>query len=180
VFERLPGRATSRSPPPGALPRELGDAACRSTRSARSRPVPGRGSTAHPGATNASRAPYQTRGCSTSSTPAWVFTNLIETDQVYGHRKDLEGFHGALRDIDRAVGGWLPRLGDDDLLVLTADHGVDMTTPGTDHTREHTPLLAVAPGLRGRHDGPLADVGATVLRWLTGEDEPGLPGSSFA
>ena len=134
---------------------------------------------AHPGATNAT-AVASTDGLLDELEAGLVFTNLIETDQVYGHRKDLEGFHGALREIDRAVAGWLTRLRDDDLLVLTADHGVDMTTPGTDHTREHTPLLAVAPGLQGRHDGPLADVGATVLRWLTGEDAPGLPGSAFA
>ncbi len=77
------------------------------------------------------------------------------------------------------MAAWLPRLRDDDLLVLTADHGVDMTTPGTDHTREHAPLLAVAPGLRGRHDGPLADVGASVLRWLAGAEAPALPGTPF-
>ena len=72
-----------------------------------------------------------------------MFANLVETDQVYGHRKDVEGFHGALREIDAAVGGWLERLDPArDLLVLTADHGCDPTTPGTDHTREHAPLLA--------------------------------------
>ena len=65
--------------------------------------------------------------------------------------------------------------------MLTADHGVDMTTPGTDHTREHAPLLATGPGLGGgRHDGPLADVGATVLRHLAGREAPDLPGSPFA
>ncbi len=133
---------------------------------------------AHPGATNAAALAATTRLLDELET-GLVFTNLIETDQVYGHRKDLEGFHGALRAIDRAVAGWLPRLRPDDLLVLTADHGVDMTTPGTDHTREHAPLLAVAPGLRGRHDGPLADVGATVLRWLAGTDAPALPGTPF-
>src|SRR4051794_10387814 len=57
-----------------------------------------------------------------------VFTNLVETDQVYGHRKDIEGFHGALRLIDERVGAWLERLEDDDLLVLCADHGCDPTT----------------------------------------------------
>ena len=107
-----------------------------------------------------------------------VFTNLVETDQVYGHRKDLEGFHGALQEIDAAVGAWLRRLDPArDLLVLTADHGVDTTTPGTDHTREHAPLLAPAPASPARrHDGPLADVGATVLRWLAGPRRaPGCP-----
>jgi phosphopentomutase len=108
-----------------------------------------------------------------------VFVNLVETDQVYGHRKDVPGFERALRQIDLAVGSWLERLREEDLLVLTADHGCDPTTPGTDHTREHAPLLAVFPGHGGRrHDGPLADVGASVLRWLAGRDAD-LPGTSF-
>jgi phosphopentomutase len=109
-----------------------------------------------------------------------VFVNLVETDQVYGHRKDVAGFERALRQIDAAVGSWLERLREEDLLVLTADHGCDPTTPGTDHTREHAPLLAVFAGHGGRrHDGPLADVGASALRWLAGRDAPGLPGTSF-
>jgi phosphopentomutase len=109
-----------------------------------------------------------------------VFTNLVETDQVYGHRQDIAGFHRALQVIDRAVEGWLGALGEDDLLVLTADHGCDPTTPGTDHTREHAPLLAVFPGHGGRrHDGALSDVGASVLRWLAGRDAPELPGRPF-
>jgi phosphopentomutase len=110
----------------------------------------------------------------------FVFTNLIETDQVYGHRHDFPGFAGALQRIDAAVAGWLERLRDDDLLVLTADHGVDLTSPRTDHTREHVPLLARFPGHGGRrHDGPLADVGASVLAWLTGAEDPSLPGTPF-
>jgi phosphopentomutase len=109
-----------------------------------------------------------------------VFANLVETDQVYGHRHDVEGFHRALREIDAAVGGWLGLLRDDDLLVLTADHGVDPRAPHTDHTREHAPLLATFAGQDGRrHDGPLADVGASVLDWLTGREAAELPGLSF-
>jgi len=110
-----------------------------------------------------------------------VFTNLLETDQVFGHRKDIPGFHGALKGIDAAVGAWLERLDPaTDLLVITADHGVDPTTPGTDHTREHVPLLAWCEAAGGgRHDGPFADVGASVLRWLAGRDAPGLPGTPF-
>ena len=110
-----------------------------------------------------------------------VFANLVETDQVFGHRNDVEGFHGALREIDTAVGEWVRRLDpDEDLLVLTADHGCDPTHPGTDHTREHAPLLASFAGHGGRrHDGPFADVGASVLRWLAGRDAPALPGEPF-
>jgi phosphopentomutase len=109
-----------------------------------------------------------------------VFANLVETDQVYGHRHDVEGFHRALREIDAAVGEWLGLLRDEDLLVLTADHGVDPRAPHTDHTREHAPLLATFPGQDGhRHDGPLADVGASTLKWLAGREAAQLPGSPF-
>ncbi len=110
----------------------------------------------------------------------FVFVNLVETDQVYGHRHDVEGFHRALREIDTAVAEWLELLGDDDLLVLTADHGVDPNAPHTDHTREYSPLLAQFADNGGRrHDGPLADVGASVLKKLTGREAPALPGEPF-
>jgi len=136
----------------------------------------------HPGATNA-QAIESTDALMDELDTGLVFTNLVETDQVYGHRKDVEGFHGALRAIDAAAGRWLGRLDPArDLLVLTADHGCDPTTPGTDHTREHVPLLAWFEGHGGRrHDGPMADVGASVLRWLTGRGpkEEGLPGAPF-
>ncbi len=106
--------------------------------------------------------------------------NLVETDQIYGHRHDVEGFHEALREIDAAVAEWLALLREDDLLVLTADHGVDPNAPHTDHTREYSPLLACFEGDGGRrHDGPLADVGASVLKKLTGREAPGLPGEPF-
>ncbi len=110
----------------------------------------------------------------------FVLANLIETDQVYGHRKDFVGFHGALREIDAAVGGWLELLGADDMLVLTADHGCDPAAAHTDHTRESVPLLASFQGHRGRrHDGALADVGASAYAWLTGDPASELPGDSF-
>jgi phosphopentomutase len=109
-----------------------------------------------------------------------VFVNLVETDQVYGHRHDVDGFHDALRAIDAAADEWLDLIDDEDLLVLTADHGVDPLAPHTDHTREYAPLLAVFRGHAGRrHDGPLADVGASVLRWLAGRDAVDLPGTAF-
>jgi phosphopentomutase len=134
---------------------------------------------AHPGATNAA-AIAQTTELLARMDAGLVFANLIETDQVYGHRKDVAGFHAALREIDAAVEHWLTLIGSEDLLVLTADHGCDPLHPGTDHTREHAPLLAWFQGHGGgRHDGPLADVGASVLRWLTGHDAPELPGTPF-
>jgi len=133
----------------------------------------------HPGATNPGALTETTQLIETLDT-GFVFTNLIETDQVYGHRHDFDGFHRSLRAIDECVARWLKRLREDDLLVLTADHGCDLTSSGTDHTREHAPLLARFAGHGSRrHDGPLADVGASVLRWLTGGEDPELPGDSF-
>jgi phosphopentomutase len=140
----------------------------------------GRGIAAeHPGATNA-EALASVAELLDDPAAGLVFANLVETDQVYGHRKDVDGFHAALRAIDAAVGAWLPRLGAGDLLVLTADHGTDPAHTGTDHTREHAPLLARFAGHGGRrHDGPLADVGASVLAWLADRADPVLPGASF-
>jgi phosphopentomutase len=133
----------------------------------------------HKGATNAA-ALSATAGLIDSLDGGFVFTNLVETDQVFGHRNDVPGYHRALKAIDAEVGEWLPRLDPArDLLVITADHGCDPTTPGTDHTREHAPLLARFDGHGGRrHDGAFADVGASVLRWLT-DREAALPGTPF-
>jgi phosphopentomutase len=134
----------------------------------------------HPGATNAEALAHVT-ALIEELDEGLVFANLIETDQVFGHRKDREGFARALEEIDACVNAWLDRLRAEDLLVVTADHGVDMTVPHTDHTREYAPLLATT-GLgvpSARHDGPLADVGATVLHWLAGREAPALPGASF-
>ena len=133
----------------------------------------------HPGATNAA-ALAATRELIDGLDHGLVFTNLVETDQLYGHRKDVHGFHRALRETDDEVGRWLERLDPQrDLLVLTADHGCDPAMPGTDHTREHAPLLAWFAGHEGRrHDGPMADVGASVLKWLAGR-ETDLPGRPF-
>jgi phosphopentomutase len=135
--------------------------------------------TQHPGATNA-RALAETTALIESLERGFVFTNLVETDQVYGHRHDIAGFHRALQEIDEAVARWLERLRPGDLLILTADHGCDPTSPRTDHTREHVPLLARFEGHGSRrHEGPLADVGASALEWLAGREAPELPGASF-
>ena len=138
----------------------------------------------HPGATNEAALASVAR-LERELDAGLIFANLIETDQLYGHRKDVEGFARALREIDGAVGELVARLSDGDLLVITADHGVDPSHPGTDHTREHAPLLAVtgemvAGGRTGaRYDGALADVGASVLAHLGGEPAGALPGRSF-
>jgi phosphopentomutase len=108
-----------------------------------------------------------------------AFANLVDTDQLFAHRKDVEGFHDSLRRTDAALARWLSLMRDGDLLVLTADHGCDPAHPGTDHTREHVPLLAVFAGAGGwRVEGPMAAVGASALRWLTGRDAE-LPGEPF-
>lgn len=93
-----------------------------------------------------------------------IFTNLVDFDQLYGHRNDVEGYARALEQVDE----WLPslRLHDSDLLLLTADHGCDPTTPSTDHSREFTPLLASGPQMRNSLNlgtrGTLADIGQTI------------------
>jgi phosphopentomutase len=133
----------------------------------------------HEGATNA-KGLAATTGLLRERNAGLIFVNLVETDQVYGHRHDTRGFHRALMEIDTAVADWLTLLRKDDLLILTADHGVDPTAAHTDHTREFAPLLATYAGCDGRrHDGLFADVGASVLRWIARRDAPGLPGASF-
>ena len=186
------GRA-GQLPPPRGPPRLRGSAAgpllsrgdpgsgpARARRGEDPRPVRGSGDHREaPGGTNAKGIEATTRLLEELDA-GLIFVNLVETDQVYGHRHDVEGFHEALKEIDAAVAGWLALLRDDDLLVLTADHGVDPNSGHTDHTREYAPLLARFAGNDGsRHDGPLADVGASVLHWLTGHDAPDLPGDSF-
>jgi phosphopentomutase len=133
----------------------------------------------HAGATNEEAIDSLTRLIA-GLDAGFVFANLIETDQRYGHRHDARGFHEALKRIDAALAGWLDVLGEGDLLIITADHGCDPAAPHTDHTREHAPLLARFRGHGGRrHDGPMADVGASVLDWLAAVAEPALPGRSF-
>ena len=113
----------------------------------------------------------------------FIFTNLVETDMLWGHRNDPRGFADALEEIDAALPNLMAALHHGDLLILTSDHGCDPTTPSTDHSREHGLLLSHVPGapmLGRRHDGDtFADVGATVARVLTGRgDDPALPGRS--
>jgi oligopeptidase B len=78
---------------------------------------------------------------SVSNDKEFIFINLVDTDSLYGHRRDPLGYARALEEIDLMIGRMLPLLGEDDLFVITGDHGCDPTAPGTDHTREHVPLL---------------------------------------
>jgi phosphopentomutase len=79
----------------------------------------------------------------------FVFVNLVETDMIYGHRRDVDGYFASVSDIDSSLPAILRRLGPEDSLIITADHGCDPTYAGTDHTREYVPLLSYRPGVVG-------------------------------
>ncbi len=103
-----------------------------------------------------------------------VFVNLVDFDMVYGHRRDVRGYAEALEAFDTRLEEIKTKLGKDDLLLLTADHGCDPTHTGTDHTREYVPILAWRPGMEGLHDigtrRSYADIAATIAE-LFGADE---------
>jgi phosphopentomutase len=98
-----------------------------------------------------------------------LFVNLVDFDMLYGHRNDCDGFRRALEELDAWLPHFLNALGDDDVAFLTADHGNDPTTPGTDHTRERVPILAfgarVHPAALGVRDA-FCDLGQTVAEAL--------------
>jgi phosphopentomutase len=97
-----------------------------------------------------------------------IFVNLVDFDQQYGHRNDVEGYAAALEQFDQ----WLPQFHaaqrEGDLAILTADHGCDPTTPSTDHSREYVPLLAGGPSVKGGVNlglrSTLSDIGQTVAQ----------------
>ena len=101
-----------------------------------------------------------------SSGPGLIFTNLVDFDTLYGHRNDPAGYAANLERFDARLARLLPTLRQRDLLVLTADHGNDPTTPSTDHAREHVPLLVagamVRPGVNLGTRATFADLGQTV------------------
>ncbi len=109
-----------------------------------------------------------------------IFANLVDFDAEYGHRRDPKGMAQNLERFDDRIPELLQALGNDDLLIITADHGNDPTYPGTDHTRERVPLLVasgaepIEPCDLGVRDG-FSDVGATVAAWL-GVARGSLPG----
>jgi len=104
-----------------------------------------------------------------SSGSGFLFVNLVDFDQLYGHRNDVPGFYKALQEFDAALPAIVAALREDDLLFITADHGNDPTTSSTDHARENVPVLvfgaSVKPGDLG-HRETFADVGATVSDWF--------------
>jgi phosphopentomutase len=118
-----------------------------------------------------------------------IFVNLIDTDMLYGHRRDVIGFGKALEEFDHALGLLLDHLTPDDLLLISADHGNDPTYKGTDHTREYSPIFAWS----GKNPYPsgatsigirqsFADIGATATQALLGpmfKNDRKIPGESF-
>ena len=99
----------------------------------------------------------------------FIFVNVIEFDQSWGHRNDVAGFHEGLRELDAWVPRLEQRLRDDDLVIVTADHGNDPTTPSTDHSREAVPILALGPRVRAAalgERGTFADMGATIAEYF--------------
>jgi phosphopentomutase len=95
-----------------------------------------------------------------------IFVNLVDFDQLYGHRNDVEGYARALEEFDAWLPAFQAAMRPDDLAILTADHGCDPTTPSTDHSREYTPLLVFGPRVKPGVDlglrATLSDIGQTV------------------
>ena len=110
------------------------------------------------------------------------FTNLVDFDMVFGHRNNIAGYAQALTEFDAWIGGFAERMGDDDICIVTADHGCDPATPSTDHSREHTPMLIFGKSIRSGVDlgtrTSFADIGATILSAF-GIEDGGIAGESF-
>lgn len=115
-----------------------------------------------------------------SADPALVFANFVDFDMLYGHRRDLVGYAAALEAFDRRLPELMAALEPGDLFILSADHGCDPTWPGSDHTREHVPVIAWGPGLTPKALGKretFADIGQSLAAHL---GLPALPnGVSF-
>lgn len=100
---------------------------------------------------------------------AFIFTNFVDFDMVYGHRRNVPGYAWALEEFDRLLPKLLAKMRDGDLLILTADHGCDPSWPGSDHTREYVPFIAYGKGVPVGSIGEresFADMGETGAKWL--------------
>ncbi len=110
-----------------------------------------------------------------------IFTNLVDFDMQFGHRNNIEGYAQALREFDERIPEIIKNLTDEDILIITADHGCDPTTPSTDHSREYVPLFIygtnIKPGINLGIRSTFADLGATVAEYL--EVEKPANGTSF-
>ncbi|WP_137149943.1 phosphopentomutase [Devosia sp. FKR38] len=111
---------------------------------------------------------------------AFIMTNFVDFDSEYGHRRDVPGYAAALEFFDAQLPRIIAAMRQDDLLVLTADHGNDPTWPGSDHTREQVPILVFSPSLASGEIGirpTFADIGESIAHWLG--LAPGRHGKSF-
>lgn len=98
-----------------------------------------------------------------------IFTNLVDTDMLFGHRNDAKGYGDALVEIDAFMPEILKNISEDDILIITADHGCDPTVPGSDHTREMVPVIVYSPKITPKDLGKrqtFADIAKTVAIWL--------------
>lgn len=111
-----------------------------------------------------------------------VFVNLVDFDSVYGHRNDIDGYAEAVSRFDAELGELLNILRKEDILIITADHGCDPSTPSTDHSREYTPMLIYGKGIKSGEDlgirDSFSDISATILD-IFGIDKEETAGSSF-
>lgn len=110
------------------------------------------------------------------------FVNLVDFDMAYGHRRDPEGYTNALNDFDSRLAELKDIISDDDIIIVTADHGCDPTAHGTDHTREYIPVLVYGRSVEPQNIGTgssFADIGASVCHML-GTDSSPISGESFA
>ena len=110
------------------------------------------------------------------------FVNLVDFDMKYGHRNDVAGYAAAMTDFDVQLGEFLANMREDDLLIITADHGCDPSTPSTDHSREYVPMLVYGKGVKSGVDlgtrDSFADISATILDFF-GVDKKDTNGHSF-
>ena len=98
-----------------------------------------------------------------------IFTNLVDTDMLYGHRNDWKGYANAIEEIDAFLPQIIEQMTENDILFITADHGCDPTVPGTDHTREQVPLLVYSPNIKPQNLGVInsfAYVAQELKRWF--------------
>lgn len=108
------------------------------------------------------------------------FTNLVDYDMLYGHRNDVDGYAAALTEFDEWLEGFMHKINDDDLIIITADHGCDPSTPSTDHSREYVPLIVYSHNIKAENLGTrktFSDIGKTILANFNIENT--LPGTTF-
>lgn len=109
-----------------------------------------------------------------------IFTNLVDFDMLFGHRNDPKGYGNAIEELDRRIPEFFEKMTDEDILILTADHGCDPTTKGSDHTREYIPILVYGKNIKPVNIGirnSFTDIGKSILDYFNIENE--IDGESF-